>query len=95
MSIGRSSMAGDKASQDLFKQWRNPKWKLMVFVSSTFTDTTEERTVILEKVLPKLKKIGIEHGIQIIFVDMRWGVKDENTVDHLTWVTCKKCGHPI
>jgi hypothetical protein len=26
--------------------------------------------------------------IQVIFVDMRWGVRDENSCDHLTWIEC-------
>jgi len=28
------------------------------------------------------------YGIPVTFVDMRFGVKDENTKDHLTWTAC-------
>jgi hypothetical protein len=28
--------------------------------------------------------------IQVIFVDMRWGIKDENTLDHKTWIECER-----
>jgi hypothetical protein len=33
--------------------------------------------------------MGQQHGIQVILYDMRFGVKDENTLDHMTWETCK------
>jgi hypothetical protein len=58
-------------------------------VSSTFTDTHEERNVLITRLLPELNAIARPHGIDITFVDMRWGVKDENTDDHKTWDACK------
>jgi hypothetical protein len=53
-----------------------PKKSMTVFVSSTFLDTNLERDVLHRKIL--------------IFYDMRFGVKDENTLDHMTWVACKE-----
>eukprot|EP01038_Epipyxis_sp_PR26KG_P004093 gene4093-5841_t len=79
---------GFQGLQSSAADWSIPKWKLMVFVSSTFTDTVVERNIILEKILPRLKAVGLVKGIQVIFVDMRWGVRDENTLDHKTWVEC-------
>jgi WD40 repeat protein len=67
-----------------------PKKKLMVFVSSTFLDTNLERYVLHKNILPDLQKMAQEHEIQIIFYDMRFGVKDENTLDHMTWIACKE-----
>ena len=61
---------------------------VMVFVSSTFTDTMVERNVLQEQILPGLKQLGREHDIEYIFFDMRYGVKDENTLDHQTWIGC-------
>lgn len=29
-------------------------------------------------------------NIEIAFIDMRWGVRDENTLDHRTWEECKR-----
>ena len=28
--------------------------------------------------------------MEIIFVDMRWGVRDENTLEHRTWIECAR-----
>lgn len=64
-------------------------YQLRIFVSSTFTDTHKERNIILDRILPKLKVISAPYEIEIIFVDMRYGVRDENTLDHMTWLACK------
>ena len=69
--------------------WKVPSFNLKYFVSSTFTDTHEERNVIMTRLLQELNDIASPHGIDITFVDMRWGVKDENTDDHKTWDACK------
>jgi 23S rRNA U2552 (ribose-2'-O)-methylase RlmE/FtsJ len=67
-----------------------PKKKLMIFVSSTFLDTNLERDVLHRKILPDLQKKAQQHEVQVIIYDMRFGVKDENTKDHMTWVACKE-----
>jgi tetratricopeptide (TPR) repeat protein len=67
-----------------------PKKNLMVFVSSTFLDTNLERDILHRKILPELQKKAQQHELQVIFYDMRFGVKDENTLDHMTWVACKE-----
>jgi WD40 repeat protein len=66
-----------------------PKSKLMIFVSSTFTDTHKERNILHEKILPLLRAKVIETDVQIILYDMRFGVKDENTRNHMTWNICR------
>eukprot|EP01041_Mallomonas_annulata_P015167 gene15167-32159_t len=69
--------------------------KLSIFISSTFTDTHDERNILLESIIPKLQSRGIQHGVFVTFSDMRFGVKDENTLDHMTWIACaqeiKRC----
>ncbi len=72
-----------------YDQWRLPSFNLKYFVSSTFTDTHNERNLIMTKLLQQLNDIARPNGIDITFVDMRWGVKDENTDDHKTWDACK------
>jgi WD40 repeat protein/DNA replication protein DnaC len=67
-----------------------PKKTLMVFVSSTFDDSRMERDILHKNILPHLQAMGQQHGIQVILYDMRFGVKDENTLRHMTWVTCKE-----
>jgi hypothetical protein len=61
-------------SEDNISLWKPPKFKLLVFVSSTFTDTEKERNVLLEKVVPNLRRIGhLNGGIDVTFIDLRWG----------------------
>jgi hypothetical protein len=67
-----------------------PKKKLMVFVSFTFLDTNLERDILHRKILSDLQKKAQQYEIQVILYDMRFGVKDENTKDHMTWVACKE-----
>ena len=70
--------------------WRTPLWCLRVFVSSTFTDTHVERNTLMNEILPELRTRARGLDIEVTFVDMRWGVRDENTLDHMTWVACSK-----
>ena len=77
--------------------WAPPKRTILIFVSSTFTDTHEERNILLEKVLPLLRDHTRPHGLDILLLDLRSGITDENTVDHLTWLGCqtelRRCFH--
>ena len=74
-----------------------PKAELLVFVSSTFTDTHTERNILLDDILPALQRHGRPFGVGVNFIDMRYGVKNENTKEHLTWISCKhelfRCFH--
>ena len=63
--------------------WGPPSSRFLLFVSSTFTDTHEERN-ILQRLLPELRATASEYGVDIIFCDLRSGIPDANTVDHLT-----------
>ncbi|XP_060582877.1 NACHT and WD repeat domain-containing protein 2-like [Ruditapes philippinarum] len=60
-----------------------------IFISSTFTDTREERNVLLEDVYPKLKlHCKKEYGMDFQLVDMRWGVPVESADDHQATELC-------
>ncbi|XP_011493787.1 PREDICTED: NACHT and WD repeat domain-containing protein 2 [Ceratosolen solmsi marchali] len=62
-----------------------------IFTSSTFTDTTMERNTLMAKCYPKLKDYCREkHGLEFQVVDMRWGVRDEATDDHMTTELCMR-----
>jgi hypothetical protein len=75
---------------DKLKNWYPLRSKLLVFVFSTFTDTHRERNILLESILPDIRAEGNKCGIDVTFVDMRWGVVDENTIDHETWDECAR-----
>ena len=70
--------------------WMFREWQLLMFVSSTFTDTRAERNILLDKILPYLRGVAHPHDIEVTFVDMRWGVRDEHTIDHRTWNECQR-----
>eukprot|EP00111_Clytia_hemisphaerica_P016128 TCONS_00047711-protein len=61
-----------------------------IFTSSTFTDTFNERNALMVKVYPKLKEYCQSTGYDFQVVDMRWGVRDEATADHMTSELCMK-----
>jgi len=65
-----------------------PKGKLKIIFSSTFTDTSAERNLLMDEIYPYLQSAARQNGIVLVIVDMRYGVKDENTSDHLTWIAC-------
>jgi hypothetical protein len=54
-----------------------------VFSSSTFANTQLERDFLMDELLFTLRSSAEPHGIQLILVDMRWGVRDENTLDRV------------
>ncbi|CAL4190550.1 unnamed protein product, partial [Meganyctiphanes norvegica] len=60
-----------------------------IFTSSTFTDMLMERNTLMAEVYPRIKDFCREkHGLEFQVVDMRWGVRDEATDDHLTTDLC-------
>src|SRR5689334_20601491 len=65
-------------------------WKILCFVSSTFLDTKFERNLLQEKIGPVLMDICRPYNVSFTFVDMRFGVKDENTRNHQTWEYCQR-----
>eukprot|EP01031_Cornospumella_fuschlensis_P028059 gene28059-33878_t len=66
-----------------------PKKKLYIFVSSTFTDTYRERSILHEQMLPLLQDKAGRHDVQVLFYDMRFGIKDESSKNHSIWKTCQ------
>ncbi|UYV61467.1 NWD2 [Cordylochernes scorpioides] len=55
------------------------------------TDMSLERNTLMEEVYPRLKAYCRDrHGLEFQVVDMRWGVRDEATDDHMTTELCMK-----
>ena len=44
----------------------------------------------MEKVYPRLKTFCRERGYEFQVVDMRWGIRDDATNDHLTTEICMR-----
>ena len=53
-------------------------------------DTFVERNTLMERVYPRLKSFCQERGYDFQVVDMRWGVRDESTDDHMTTELCMR-----
>lgn len=54
------------------------KWRTVrVFISSTFRDMHAERDHLVRVVFPELKERCHKRHIQLIDVDLRWGVTEE------------------
>ncbi|KAH3692060.1 hypothetical protein DPMN_194937 [Dreissena polymorpha] len=59
-----------------------------IFTSSTFTDTKHERNMLMREAYPKIKEHCRNFGYEFQVVDMRWGVRDEATDDHMGTELC-------
>ncbi|XP_060069536.1 uncharacterized protein LOC132549607 [Ylistrum balloti] len=57
---------------------------IRVFSSSTFTDMSVERNFLMKKSIPKIRDYCFMNGLTFQLVDMRWGVRDEASIDHTT-----------
>ena len=54
------------------------------------SDTKVERNALMERVYPELKEFCQQRGYEWQVVDMRWGVRDEATDDHMTSELCMR-----
>lgn len=66
-----------------------------VFISSTFKDLELERNYLQNEIFPKLELICKAYGATFQFVDLRWGVSEEASVDQRALSICldeiKRC----
>ena len=92
VNLFRKNVLGGGFSFESFgkhpKEWQVQERAIMVFISSTFTDTHEERNLMSESIVAEVRKKYPNVPVKV--VDMRWGVRDENTLDQKTWLVCLK-----
>ena len=50
---------------------------IRIFISSTFRDFTQERDLLVRKVFPELRRRCRERQVELIDVDLRWGITEE------------------
>ena len=53
--------------------------QVRVFLSSTFRDFMEERDLLVKQVFPSLRRRAQERGVEVVDVDLRWGVTEEES----------------
>jgi len=61
---------------------------IRVFLSSTFVDFQEERSLLVKQVFPSLRRRAKSRGVDIVDVDLRWGVTAEQTEQGETLPLC-------
>lgn len=61
---------------------------IRIFVSSTFSDLTEERNALQKYVFPRLRDLAMAHGCRFQAIDLRWGVSEEAALDQQTMKIC-------
>jgi NACHT domain- and WD repeat-containing protein len=61
-----------------------------IFVSSTFNDLKEERNALQKNVFPKLRELCLQHGCRFQAIDLRWGVREEASLDQQTMRICRE-----
>ena len=53
--------------------------EIRVFLSSTFRDFMEERDLLVKQVFPSLRRRAQDRGVEVVDVDLRWGVTQEES----------------
>lgn len=50
---------------------------IRIFISSTFRDLQDEREILVRSVFPRLRSAFADRSVEIIDVDLRWGLPDD------------------
>jgi len=59
-----------------------------IFLSSTFADLEAERNALHQWVFPRLRDLCQRHGARFQAIDLRWGVRQEASLDQQTMEIC-------
>jgi nephrocystin-3 len=61
---------------------------IRIFVSSTFRDMMEERNVLMTHTWPELLRFCRERQVELVEVDLRWGITEEQSTRNETLKLC-------
>ena len=64
------------------------KRSIRVFISSTFRDMMEERDVLMTHTWPELRSFCRERQVELVEVDLRWGIAEEQSTRKETLKLC-------
>ncbi len=62
--------------------------RIRVFVSSTFRDMMEERDLLMTHAWPELRRFCRERQLELVEVDLRWGITEEQSTRKETLKLC-------
>ena len=64
----------------------SPNLSLNIYLSSTYSDTSYERDLLINHFWPPMRKRGFTMGVDVSFSDMQWGISNQsrksNELDH-------------
>lgn len=63
---------------------------IRIFISSTFSDFSNERDVLQKRVFPELSKMCRARGVEFQAVDLRWGIREDEAREQQTLDICLK-----
>ena len=61
---------------------------IRVFVSSTFRDMLQERDVLMTHTWPTLRRLCAERHVELVEVDLRWGISEQQSTRKETLKLC-------
>ena len=64
------------------------KREIKVFISSTFHDMQDERNHLVHNVFPLLRSMAAERNVVLTEIDLRWGIKQEESETGKTVEIC-------
>ncbi len=62
--------------------------RIRVFVSSTFRDMVEDRDALMSHAWPELRRFCRERHVELVEVDLRWGITEEQGTRRETLKLC-------
>jgi len=62
--------------------------QIRVFISSTFRDMMAERDELMTQTWPALRKVCRERQVELVEVDLRWGIAEEQSTRKETLKLC-------
>ena len=66
----------------------NQNRSIRIFISSTFRDMMEERNILMTHAWPELRKFCRERQVELVEVDLRWGIAEEQSTRKETLKLC-------
>ena len=62
--------------------------RIRIFVSSTFRDMVEDRNALMSHTWPELRRFCRERQVDLVEVDLRWGISEEQSTRNETLKLC-------
>jgi nephrocystin-3 len=90
MSLFKSLFSKNSSNQEpeIPQPYNRNQRSVRVFVSSTFRDMIEDRNELMTHCWPELRKFCAERYVELVEVDLRWGIAEEQSTRKETLKLC-------